>query len=96
MTFSECFPVLGKKVSHMSVHLMLPLCFYQHGPPLKLMQEDVLVFGHILGSNRAPATPRTLFLAKNIPGLACISFIIGYGKTLHLSVSTSMVYACGH
>lgn len=74
MTFPECFPVLGKEVPHMSVHVMLPLYFYQHGPPLKLTQKDVVIFGQILGSNRAPATPGMLFPTKNIPDLVCISF----------------------
>lgn len=97
VTFPECSPVLGKNVSHKSVHLMLPLYFYWHSSPLKMIQKDVVIFGQILGSKRAHATHGILFPPKNIPDLVCISFHCKIWPNLAIiSVHFNHIYACSH
>lgn len=71
MAIPECFPVKGRNVP---VPLVLPLYFYQHNPPLTLMQKGVVIFGEIIGSKRTLATPGTGFPSKNIPDLVGINF----------------------
>jgi len=95
MTFPECSPVLGKEVPHMSVHLVLALHFYQHGPPLKLMQKDVVIFGQILTIEHLQLLGHYSLL-KTSQILSVSASIIGCGKILQLSTLTSMVYACSH
>lgn len=89
------FPSPGKEGTSYICAFDASFVFLSARPSSETDATDIVIFGQILGSNRAPATPGTLLLTKNIPDLAVSASIIGYGKTLQSSVLTSMVYACG-